>query len=93
MRLLDAYVLWAIGALPAEQESLLAQMTPKLQQTWNRREVHWHELLAAQMRFPDTMPAAIREMWQKNQVIATESRTPLSPADFAYMFVDQNFNQ
>jgi hypothetical protein len=93
VRLLDAYVLWVIGALPAEQESLLVQMTPKLQQTWNRSEQHWHEVLAGQMQFPATMPAAIREMWQKNQAIAASSRGTLTPVDFAYMFVDQNFNQ
>ena len=93
MRLLDAYVLWAIGALPSEQEALLAQMTPKLQKTWNRTEDCWHDVLASQMHFPDTMTATIREMWQKNQAIAASSRATLTPQDFAYMFVDQNFNQ
>ena len=92
VRLLDAYVLWVVGALPPEQESLLVQMTPKLRQTWNRSEEHWHEVLAAQMQFPATMPTAIRDMWRKNQAIAAASRATLTPVDFAYMFVDQNFN-
>jgi hypothetical protein len=84
---------WAIGVLPREREALLQQMTPKLQQTWNRTEEHWHDVLAAQMRFPATMPATIREMWQQNQAIAATSRVTLTPVDFAYMFVDQNLNQ
>jgi len=91
VRLLDAYVLWAIGALPPEQETLLQQMAPRLRQTWNRREEHWHEILASQMQFPATMPAAIREMWQKNQAIAAAGNATLTSVDFAYMFVDQNF--
>jgi hypothetical protein len=84
--------LWAISALPQEQEALLQQMTPKLQQTWDRKEDHWHDILAAQMRFPATMPDTIREMWQKNQVIATTNQATLSLVEFAYMFVDQNFS-
>jgi len=92
VRFLDAYVLWVIDALPPEQESWLVQMTPKLQQTWHRNERHWHEVLAAQMQFPATMPTVIREMWQKNQAIAAANRVTLTPADFAFMFVDQNFN-
>ena len=93
VRLLDAYVLRAIGALPSEQEALLDQMTPKLRETWNRTEDRWHDVLASQMKFPDTMPATIREIWQKNQAIAASSRSALTPLNFAYMFVDQNFNQ
>ena len=92
VRLLDAYVLWVIGALPPEQESLLEQMAPKLRHTWNRSEQHWHEVLASQMQFPATMPSAIHDIWQKNQAIAVASRATLTPVDFAYMFVDQNFN-
>jgi len=93
LRLLDAYVLWAIGALPSEQETLLEQMTPKLRQTWNRTEDRWHDVLASRMQFPATMAATIREMWEKNQAIAATSGVTLTPTDFAYVFVDQNFNQ
>jgi hypothetical protein len=45
------------------------------------------------MQFPAAMPAAIRDMWRKNQEIAASGRAMLSPVDFAHMFVDQNFNQ
>lgn len=93
VRLLDAYVLWAIGALPTEQAALLQQMTPKLRQTWNRTEDHWHDVVASQMQFPATMPASIRETWQRNQAVAATGRVTLTPVDFACMFVDQNFNR
>jgi hypothetical protein len=43
------------------------------------------------MQFPATMPVAVREMWQKNQAIAAANKITLTPVDFAYMFVDQNF--
>ncbi len=93
MKLLDAYVLWVIGSLPPEQETLLQQMTAKLRQTWNRTGEHWHEVLAAEMQFPPSMPMAIRDMWRKNQSIAENSGVKLAPVDFAHMFVDQNFNR
>jgi hypothetical protein len=93
LRLLDSYVLWVIGELRDEQESLLEQMAPMLRQTWNRSQELWHEVLVAEMHFPATMPTAIREIWQKNQAIAATSGVTLTPLDFAYMFVDQNFSQ
>ena len=93
VKLLDAYVLWAIGALGPEEESLLQRMIPRLQQTWNRTEGSWQAVLAAQMGFRDTMPETIREIWAKNQAIAAKSGATLNPVNFAHMFVDQNFNR
>src|SRR5262245_47439624 len=83
VRLLDAYVLWIIGALPDDQDDLLQQMTPKLCETWKCSGGRWHEVLASAMQFPATLPESIREIRQKNQAIP--------PLDFAYMFVDENF--
>jgi hypothetical protein len=93
VRFLDAYVLWTIGALPQEQNSQLQQMTPKLRETWKCSGEHWHEALASAMQFPATLPDAIREMWTKNKALDSANRSKLSPLDFAYLFVDQNFNQ
>lgn len=67
-------------------------MAPMLRQAWNRKELHWHELVAAEMHFPTTMPAAIREKWEQNQAIAAANRVTLTPVEFAYTFVDQSFN-
>src|SRR5947207_2271828 len=89
LRLLHGYVLWAIGALPREQETLLQEMTPKLRQTWNRTDDLWYQVLASEMEFPATMPSSIRQVWQKNQTIAAASRVTLTPVAFAYLFVDQ----
>ena len=91
LRLLDAYVLWIIGALPTEQEASLVEMTPNLQRAWNRKEEQWYEVLEAEMQFPPTMAADIREIWQKNQGIAAANSVTLTPLHFTYMFVDQNF--
>lgn len=91
VRLLDAYVLWSIGMLPPEQDALFQQMTPKLRQVWNRQGERWYDVVASEMGFPETMPASIRAIWEKNQAIAEVNNTTLSPTDFAYMFVDQNF--
>lgn len=91
LRLLDAYVLWCLGSLPPDQEALLQQMTPHLQQTWKRSEKQWHEVLAAQMQLPANMPDLIRENWQKNQVIAAANKVTLTPLSFTHLFVDENF--
>ena len=92
LRLLDAYVLWAIGALPEEQEAVFQQMTPKLRQTWNRAGEEWHAVVASEMHFPPTMPTLIREAWEKNQAIAAANKVTLPATSFAYMFVDANFH-
>jgi hypothetical protein len=93
VKLLDAYVLWAIDALPPDQNAALQQMAPRLRQTWNRTEENWHDVVAAQMQFPPNMPAIIRDMWQKNQTITANSKASLTLQDFTCLFVDQNFNR
>jgi hypothetical protein len=91
LKLLDAYVLWAIGALPPDQESLLQRMTPMLRKTWNCTQDNWHEVVAAQMEFPATLPDDIRKLWQKEQTLAAANKATLNPVRFAHKLVDQNF--
>src|SRR5262245_24886459 len=92
LKVLECYVLWTIDALPPQQDVLLQKMAPRLREIWNRTEGLWHDIVAAQMQFPPTMPATIRDMWRKNQIIAADNKVALTPLDFTYMFVDQNFN-
>ena len=90
LRLLELYVLHAIGELSQPQERELAQMGPKLQELYGGNG-EWHEAVAASMRIPANMPALIRDTWKKNLDIAASRSATLTPAQFAEMFVDKNF--
>lgn len=91
LKFLDAYVLWAMGELPSDQEELLQRLTPSLREMWGRSEESWHEVLAGQLELAPTLPPTIQELWKKGRDFADASGTPLTPMDFAQYFVDQNF--
>ena len=89
LRLLELYALWAIKELGAQEAAILEQMTPKLQQT-HRRQGVWHEIIAAEMDFPENMVHQIVGLWEKNRALAGKGRENLEPEHFAQMFADQN---
>ncbi|MES0199603.1 hypothetical protein [Mesorhizobium sp. M0011] len=90
LRLLELYVLWAIGELSQESEGGLKKMAPKLQSIYGG-DGQWHDAVAQAMHMPEGMPAAIRDMWAKNLEIARVNNVTLTPQQFAKMFVDNNF--
>ncbi len=89
LRLLECYVLRAIDELSAKDIALLEDMTPKLQQVYNSTGAWW-EVIENVMELPSELPAAIREVWEKNMATAKDKELVLSPQHFAEMFVDQN---
>ncbi|MER8395249.1 hypothetical protein NKH10_25755 [Mesorhizobium sp. M1340] len=90
LRLLDVYVLWAIGELSQESEDGLKRMAPKLRSIYGG-DGQWHDAIAHSMHMPEGMPAAIRDMWARNLEIARVNGVTLPPQKFAEMFVDENF--
>ncbi|RWC28207.1 hypothetical protein [Mesorhizobium sp.] len=90
LRLLELYVLWAIGELSQESEDGLKKMAPKLQSIYGG-DGQWHDAIAKSMHMPEGMPAAIRDMWARNLKIAHDNNVTLTPQQFAEMFVDNNF--
>lgn len=90
LRLLDVYVLWAIGELSQESEEGLKRMASKLQSLFGG-DGQWHDAVAQSMHMPEGMPAAIQDMWRRNVEIARVNGTTLPPERFAEMFVDENF--
>ena len=88
LRLLELYVIDAVGALPPEQAKSLETMAPKLCQIYGTTG-DWRAAIAKAI--PETMPGSIREMWNKNQAIARQDGTSLTAEAFAVMFVDANF--
>ncbi|AHF89145.1 hypothetical protein OPIT5_01590 [Opitutaceae bacterium TAV5] len=89
LRLLECYVLWAIGKLESKEEYTLAQMEPKLRQVLNQ-EGDWREIIARAMSLPSNMPELIRANWAENLEIAKQHSATLTPQQFAEMFVDDN---
>ena len=92
LRLIELYVIDAIGALTPEQAKNLDAMTPKLCQLYGTTG-DWRADIAKVMAFPESMPQSIREMWSRNQQIAKQSGASLTAEDFAVMFVDANIPQ
>lgn len=90
LRLLECYVLWAIGKLEPKEEQALAQMEPKLRKVLNQPG-NWREIIAGAMSLPANMPELIRTNWAENLVIAEQHSATLAPQQFAEMFVDDNF--
>jgi len=89
LRLLECYVLWAIGQLPDKEAQAMEEMTLKLQQLYQTTGT-WQEVISKVMELPPTMPEMIRGLWAKNTAIAKANNVELSPQQFAEMFVDQN---
>lgn len=89
MRILECYVLSAIGELSPQQEATLTDLLPALNRAYGR-EGTWQSIVAAEMRFSDRLPTSIQQMWLRNQEIAKRAGVTLSAQQFAEMFVDEN---
>jgi len=90
VRLLDCFVLWAIGELPADQAAQLTEITPNLQRVYGSTGT-WQEIVAEQMDIGETLPGKLRTMWERNTELARQRRERLSAQDWARAVVDQNF--
>jgi len=89
LRLLECYVLWAIGELGEKEEARLGQMESKLRQVFNQQG-DWREIVSRTMEMPANIPDLIRAKWTENVEIAKRHSTELDPQQFAEMFVDAN---
>jgi hypothetical protein len=90
LRLLECYVLRAIGHLKPGDEARLEAITPSLQQVYGGSG-QWFEILEHVMGFEPEMTGRIKLIWFKNQAIARERSEVLGADGFARMFVDANF--
>lgn len=91
LKLLESYVLWTIGQLPAKDEEVLMQITPKLQSIYGIQG-DWQQIVSEVMELPPNIPALIKALWAKNAQIPNENGLPLAPQHFAEMFVDNNLS-
>ena len=89
-RLLDLYVLWAIGELTPDQEGNLNKLAPKLQGTFGGGG-QWQEAVERAAGIEAAAAEDIRGMWERNQVVARAHGLTLTPEEFAMMVVEDNF--
>ncbi|MEG3180460.1 hypothetical protein [Sphingomonas sp. LT1P40] len=77
LRLLDSYVLDAIGVLDAKSDATLTAMEPKFREIFGATG-DWRTIVAQRMQFPDGMAGAIREVWVKGRAkfIAAQGMNP-----------------
>lgn len=91
LRLLDSFVLAAIGALDKANEGWLTRSEPFFRETFGE-EGSWRAIVASRMQFPAGMEAAIVDVWEKGRTrFLLESGEAPDPVQFAHMFVDTNF--
>lgn len=91
LKLLDCYVLEAIGALDDRSSAMMTSMEPKLREIYQRPGT-WLEIVEAEMQFPETMPDEIHRIWEKGRpaFVAAQGSEP-DPLTFTWTFVDTNF--
>jgi len=91
LKLVDSYVLDAIGHLDAATDAALTAMEPNFHRTFNTTG-SWREIVVGQMQFPEGMAGAIREVWEKGKVRFVEAtgKEP-DPVEFTRTFVDTKF--
>ncbi len=90
LRLLDCYVMRAIGQLDDVQAEALRAIEPKLAELYGGDGV-WHEVVASQMDFPDDIEANIAHVWIAARMKAEELGVEIDAARFTREFVDLNF--
>ena len=91
LRLLDCYVMDAIGVLDPTDDAELKQVEPKLRKTFGAQG-SWRQIVESRMNFPAGMKGAIKELWEKGRpkFIAQHGYEP-NPWDFTIHFIDKNF--
>lgn len=90
VKLLEFYVLWAIGELPEGVDRSMSALAPKLYALYGG-DGQWQSAIAASVHLSAEIPAEIRKMWARNLEIARDNDVALSPQKFSEMFVDENF--
>ncbi len=90
LRLLECYVLLAIGELSPDDQLVLDKMTPKLQEVY-KCSGRWDQIVEKSMELPAGVTEAIRSLWSKNKDAVNKRGLSLDPQKFAEAFVDENF--
>lgn len=91
VRILELYVLKAVGALEKEDAEAMKKLTPELQQIYGHGG-GWTRIVEHVMEFPRDAMDETRALWieRKDEVAQNEGRR-LHPEEFAREFADRYF--
>lgn len=88
-RLVEAYVLDVIGALPPASEATMERLN--LQRVLKTRASGWRQALRESLHFSDTFDTAILDLWFRWQDAARSEGKSYPPEQFAAQFADNYF--
>jgi hypothetical protein len=83
LRLVECYVLDAIGELGDQQARQLADMTPRLRELYST-DGGWQQIIATQLAFPPDAAGHLRQMWAR-----ADPRARADPLRWAQSVSDQ----
>ena len=87
-RLLEDYVLDAIGHLPADEEAAATGMV----KVAFRSKAPWRRVLREEFGLTPALSQQLADLWAQSQSIAKEKGSVLEPRAFASMVVEDNFS-
>ncbi len=90
LRLLDCYILDAIGQLPSRQEEALKRLEPGLQEAFGS-EAGWREIVEEHVGFLPSAAMQMEIVWAGYQEMQKAQGGEIVPAEFVRGFVAQNF--
>ena len=90
LKMIELYVLKAIGELAQDDEVRLKAIAPKLHALYGGGG-QWHEAIEAAVRMEADTPEQIRGMWARHLEVARANNVTLTPQQFAEMVADSNF--
>ena len=88
-RLVDAYVLDTIGALPPSAKATLERID--LQRVFKTHASEWHQVLRETLDLSDTFDIAILDLWIRWNEAARSEGKQYSPEQFSAQFTDGYF--
>ena len=85
--LIESYLLDCIGELPPDKQDSIR----KIVQGVYGGDYDWKQTLRTVLGLEDSIDDEIRQLWARNQEIATEGGTVLAAEEFARVIADKNF--
>ncbi|MEO0908629.1 MAG: hypothetical protein AAFY07_14020 [Pseudomonadota bacterium] len=90
LRLIDSFVLDAIGALDDQAKEGLVTIEPKLEEAYGPHD-GWQDVVTKNMNFPSDLPEKIEQIWLEVSARMREQGIEPDPHEFTRQFVDSNF--
>lgn len=91
LRVVECYVLSVIGEMSKEDEVILKELEPKLQELYHQKG-NWAQIVEAELQIDENTKSQILEIYKRNRELAAKNGEELPAEHFAQMFVDENFN-